>query len=287
MTRIVIFSYLLLCTLNLSAADTKAVSFPEVEGWELKVSDLVYTPGNLWDLINGAAEGYLAYDFVDLHLADYTNGTGVTVHAELYRHSTMNNAYGIYSSERSPEYNFIELGAQGYLDEGVLNYCTGPFYVKMYSTDEGEQVKEALQKVGKAVFKELDEGNQLPGLIAIFPEEGRLPYTEHYIAENFIGFDFLHSAFTAEYDEGYKLFMIKGKDPEGIRAMLDPYLAFTKQDIDLSKNHSFTIKDPYNGNIPVILKDNYLVGILDGQESPASKEKLEKLAASLPGDSCK
>ena len=50
------------------SAQTDAVSFPEVKDWNLTVLPDVYTPGNLWDLINGAAESYLSYNFVDLHL---------------------------------------------------------------------------------------------------------------------------------------------------------------------------------------------------------------------------
>ncbi len=110
------------------AAEKDAVSFPDVKNWNLTVLPDVYTPGNLWDLINGAAESYLSYDFVDLHLGDYEHASGTVIHAEVYRHSTPVNAYGIYTAERSPEYKFVEIGAQGYLEEGVLNFLAGQFY---------------------------------------------------------------------------------------------------------------------------------------------------------------
>jgi hypothetical protein len=129
------------------AADTDAVNFPEVKDWNLTALPDVYTPGNLWDLINGAAESYLSYDFVDLHLGDYKHASGTVIHAEVYRHSTPVNAYGIYTAERSPEYKFVEIGAQGYLEEGVFNFLSGQFYVKLYSTNSGSEVQEALQKI--------------------------------------------------------------------------------------------------------------------------------------------
>ena len=43
--------------------------FPEIQGWKLRVEKMAYTSLNLWELINGAAELYLSYDFQDLHLA--------------------------------------------------------------------------------------------------------------------------------------------------------------------------------------------------------------------------
>ncbi len=263
------------------AADTDAVSFPEVKGWNLTVIPDVYTPGNLWDLINGAAESYLSYDFVDLHLGDYKHASGTVIHAEVYRHSTSVNAYGIYSAERSPEYKFVEIGTQGYLEEGVLNFLAGQFYVKLYSTDSGDEVQEALQKIGQKISGHLDQENSLPKLLKLFPSKGQLPYSDQYIRENFIGFDFLHSAYTVGYDGGFKLFVIQGKDAAEIQEMAKQYLAFTKQDIDPASVSELTFKDPYNGDIPAIIQGSYLAGIIDGSDYENARALLEELAKVL------
>jgi hypothetical protein len=277
--------YLLLLTLmpfTLMANGSDSVEFPKLKGWKLKVSGDVYTPGNLWDLINGAAELYLAYDFVDLHLADYKNkSAGITVHAEVYRHSSLNNAYGIYSSERSPNYSFLDIGGQTYIDEGILNSFSGQFYVKLYSTDEGEAVQESLKKIGEELIKALDTGSDLPGPAGVFPEEGRLPYSVQYIAKDFLGFDFLHSAFMADYEESYKLFIIVGKDSSEILEMVKSYLKFTKQEIDISSNSAFIIEDRYNGHIPVVISGKYLIGIQDGADNDKAKISLAELAENV------
>ena len=257
---ILLFAMSLVISTFASAGET--VDFPELRGWDLKVLDNVYTPDNLWDLINGAAESYLAYDFVDLHLADYQNNDGITVHAEVYRHSSLNNAFGIYSSEKSPEYEFITLGGEGYLDEGVLNCFSGPYYIKLYSTDEEPGVQEALEKVGKAIVKSLGEGDILPELLGIFPDTGKLIHSEQYIAQNFLGFDFLHSAFTAEYDSGE------------ILKMVSAYLSFTQQDIDPSVESSFVITDKYNGDVPVVISEEYFIGIQGGEDTENLKSIL-------------
>ncbi len=263
---------------NCRAADRDAVSFPEVKGWNLTVLPDVYTPGNLWDLINGAAESYLSYDFVDLHLGDYDHASGTVIHAEVYRHSSPINAYGIYTAERSPEYQFVEMGAQGYLEEGVLNFLAGQFYVKLYSTDSGTEVQEALQKIGHQISGHLDQEDDLPELLSVFPETGQLPYSDQYIRENFIGFDFLHSAFTVGYEGGFKLFVIQGKSAEEIQEMAKLYLAFTKQDIDPVSVSELTFKDPYNGDIPAIINGSYLMGIIDGSDNEKARSLLEQLS---------
>jgi hypothetical protein len=263
------------------AADRDAVSFPEVKDWELTVLPEVYTPANLWDLINGAAESYLSYDFMDLHLGDYEHASGTVIHAELYRHSSPVNAYGIYASERSPEYNFIEVGAQGYLEEGVLNFLSGHFYVKLYSTDSGDEIQEALHKIGHKISWHLEQEESLPDMISVFPSDGQLPYSDQYIRENFIGFEFLHSAYTVEYEGGFKLFVIQGKNAEEIQEMAKQYLAFTKQEIDPAIESELTFKDPYNGDIPAIITGRYVAGIIDGSDKEDATTLLERLASAL------
>lgn len=274
-------SLAVLASSTCQAAEKDAVSFPEVNEWNLTVIPDVYTPGNLWDLIDGAAESYLSYDFVDLHLGDYEHASGTVIHAEVYRHSSPVNAYGIYTAERSPEYRFVEIGAQGYLEEGVLNFLAGKYYVKLYSTDSGTEVQEALQKIGQKISGHLDQENRMPELLKLFPSSGQLPYSDQYIRENFIGFDFLHSAFTVGYEGGFKLFVIQGKDAEEIQDMAKQYLAFTKQDINTESKSSLTFKDPYNGDIPAIITGSYMVGIIDGSDNENARTLLEELAEAL------
>lgn len=280
--RIIILLVLFVSTLvDICASGAGNVSFPELKGWKLAVSPKVYTPENLWDLINGAAESYLSYEFVDLHLADYENSGGMVIHAEIYRHGDLNNAFGIYSSERSPEYEFHKIGVQGYLDEGVLNYFTGQYYIKLYSTDSGKEVQESLKIIGKAVSDHLEQSNHWPGLLGAFPESGKLENRAHFIRENFIGLNFLSSAFTAQYDGDYKLFIIHGKDENVVLEMVQAYLKFTKQDIDPAKETSFVIRDRYNGDIPVVLKGSYLAGIIDGSDNDAAMKNLDILVKNL------
>jgi hypothetical protein len=276
-----LISLAILVSFTNKASGSDNVSFPEVENWKLTLGPEVYTPANLWDLINGAAESYLSYDFVDLHLGDYESSSGTVIHAELYRHSSPVNAYGIYTAERSPQYGFVQVGAQGYLEESVLNFLTGQFYVKLYSTDSGDEVQEALQTIGQKISGHMDQNNVLPEMISLFPSEGQVQYSDQYIRENFIGFEFLHSAFTVEYEDGYKLFLIQGKDAAEIQEMSKEYLEFTKQEIDLSSESELTFKDPYNGDIPAIIQGPYLLGIIDGSDNEKARSLLAELALAL------
>jgi hypothetical protein len=256
--------------------------FPEIKGWNLTPNERMYVPSDLWDLIDGAADTYLSYNFLDLHLADYNNEEGINVRVELYRQSTFDNTFGIYTTERSPDYHFIQIGSEGYLEEGALNFLCGYYYIKVTTNNQGDDAQNSLIEIAGNVEKHLKQENNWPDIFQMFPP-GLIPYSEHYIAENFLGFEFLHSAFTAEYNkEGvdFQVFIIRTDSPEGVHEMLGEYLKFTKQDAAVTDG-LFKIHDPYNGDIDVILKGNILAGIVNCDDESVLKEYIGLLEGKL------
>ena len=105
--------------------------FPEIKGWNFTEENEVFDANNLWDVIDGAADLFLEYSFVDLQIGRYISDGGIEVKVEIYRHNNPLNAFGIYSQERNPEYHFIQVGTQGYIEESVLNFLDGVFYIKL------------------------------------------------------------------------------------------------------------------------------------------------------------
>ena len=60
---------------------------------------------NLWELIDGAADGFVTYGVQEVVTADYAQaGTGYEAVIEVYQMKDPLNAYGKYSEERNPEY---------------------------------------------------------------------------------------------------------------------------------------------------------------------------------------
>ena len=260
----------------------KTELFPEIKGWNLTSNERVYLPSDLWDIIDGAADTYLSYNFIDLHLADYTNESGLNVRVELYRHSSFDNTFGIYTTERSPDYHFMKIGSEGYLEEGALNFLCGYYYVKLTTASEGEDARNAMVQIAEGVEKNLRQDHNWPDVLQILPSD-RILYSEHYIAENFLGFEFLNSAFTAEYNkegEDFQVFIIRTVTPEEVREMLGKYLKFTKQDEPISDGQ-FKIHDPYNGDIEVILNGNTLAGIVGCDTATVLDEYINLLRSKL------
>lgn len=257
--------------------------FPHIKGWETKIDKTVYGKLNLWEYINGAADLYLAYDFENLHMAEYTSKKGQAVRVEIYRHSSPENAYGIYTAERMTNYKFINVGVQGYVEPDALNFLTGEYYVKIMSSGTAAIEESALLNMAWEINSELHRDNKLPDVIDLFPAEGKIANSEKYIAQDFLGYSFLHSAFTADYDiqEKFKLFVIKLENEASAKKMIDSYTELVNEDKIIRTGDIYIIKDLFNGTVILSVKYNYIIGIINTENKDLAVSYLNKTKAKL------
>ena len=258
-------------------------AFPAIQGWRLAVDSAVYTPDNLWNIINGAADAYLLYGFVDLHIGEYLSPDSIDVRAELYAHSSAANAFGIYSQERKPEYSFVDVGTEGYIEDGVLNFLAGNYYVKLTSHTRGARSRGALHTVARHLVSSLHQEPGFPSQLALLPPEGKIPRSESYIADSYLGYSFFHSAYVAQYDSGGRtqLFVMEFESPAASGAALKRYLEKIGAASDRMEEGVLSVADPNHGSIGIGLKDRYLCGVVNCEKSTARREYLNTLVKGI------
>ena len=258
--------------------------FPQIEGFKLELNYPVYVPGTLWDYINGAADSYLSYHFQELRIGEYSDQSGESIKVEVYRHMSRDYAYGIYCSERFPDYNFIDIGIQGYAESGLVNFLIGEYYVKVVSSSETPDDKK-LRFVASEISKWLDDGIALPGTLEFFPERGKIEMSECFIASNFLGHEFLKDAYTANYsveNENFSIFIFHRDDPEELVDIVRNYLNFAKSEVpEKIEDGFYGFEDRYNGLITLHLTGNYLFGFLDCKDKELVKEYSELINAKI------
>lgn len=248
---------------------------PGIKGWKPAGEVQVFSPGNLFEYINGAADLYLNYEFRELKVAEYRSDGQASVTVEVYRHKSPLLAFGIYSQERSPAGKFLPIGAQGYSDKGYLNFLIGDAYVKISSYKTGEDDRGVLLQFARAVARNLGGVASLPALLPAFPQEGKKENAEKFILKNFLGYSFLHSGFTADYEipgKKFQLFIISGKDAADREKMLRDYFKRAGKDWDGSKEGKSRVADPYHGELDLAWKGAYIWGVLNVSD-PATRAK--------------
>lgn len=263
---LVVISFLISLVSFCNKKEDFTTFFPVIEGMSKSGKPRIFIPENLFDYINGEAEIYLSYDFKELAVLLYEAPEDQSLSIEIYRHRNSDCTFGIYSRFRYPDYNFIQIGAQGYYEEGILSFFKGRYLVIMRSfhlDDEEPLMKEVAQKIADLLPGE----SSFPSIINIFPEEGKIPNSEEFFNKDFLGYPFFEDAFTADYkipgerSDSFTIFIIPGKEQQEAKHMLQRYLEFTGNPNQETKEGRHTIEDPYYDTVELAWKGKYIWGI--------------------------
>ncbi len=238
----------------------------KVPGWKRDGKIQVFSPQALYNYINGGADLYLKYDFQELQVAAYRNAKQGSVSVEIYRHRTPNQAFGIYSQERLPNARYLDIGAQGYVEEGFLNFISGPYYVKMSAENAGPRAEEVLRQFAGKILERFKTDGSLPAVLSAFPAEGKKSHTEKFISKDFLGYSFLHSGFTANYEAAgkkFQLFIIEADGPPDAAGMIRRYFQEIGRPADNLSEGAYQTSDKYHGPIDLGWRGKYIWGVLN------------------------
>jgi hypothetical protein len=245
---------------------------------------LFYSASNLYMYINGAADAFLQYDFEALIHQEFKGGEDeVTV--DIYDMGTPLNAFGIYSAERSPQNSYLEIGAQGYRDQFILNFLQDRYYVKLSAFADEQITPELLQKTAQALSRRIEGEKTLPQPLALFPQEKRVPYSEKYVTKSPLGYDFLAPAWTAQYrfgEEESTLVLSAAGTPEEAAARVEKMKAFigksgTVEDRQVLGLNAYAGESRYLETHLAFALGNYAVFLLNPPEK--STEFVQELQA--------
>ena len=281
------FAYLILGLvrpLGASNSGWKTFIFPEITGWRQSGEVQIFKPETLFEYINGGTDLYLSYDFQELNVVEYSNEKKASVIIEIYRHKTPTDAFGIYGQERLSDANFLDIGAQAYIETNVLNFLAGSYYVKIGSFKTGPDDREILVAFAKMISTHLGEKGTLPSILSFFPEEGKKKNSEKFISKNFLSYSFLHSAFTADYElsgKKFKLFIIEGLERDDCRVMIQKYLRQTGDPAKGAVEGRYMLSDPYNGKVDLHWKGKNIWGILNESDASLRSKYLNLFEESL------
>lgn len=208
---------------------------PEIASWELSEKPQAFFPDTLYEYIDGAAESYLAYDFRELLVAQYQKaGSDASLTLEIYDMGLPKNAFGIFGAERYPDNRTVAVGVQGYIEDEVLNFFGGRIYVKLLCFGAGAETEAVLERFARAVAANAGDEEGFPPLLAVFPRDGLIANSEKYILRNFMGYEFLHGGYLADYEKDgkkYSCFLIEGDGEADAETMMSRYTAvFSKDD---------------------------------------------------------
>jgi hypothetical protein len=174
------------------------------QGWQIFGAVKQFGKENVWEQINGRASFFLAYDMLRMTHVSFVNGNNESqfIDLSIYDMGTATHAFGVFSSERSPEAPPIDLGRAGYRSDANFFIWKGRYYIRIISSDVSQEFQRTAMALARRVEGSLtDSGEPVWGLTAL-PAADRIPQSVRYIKSNAMGLEFMRSTYTAEYRKG-------------------------------------------------------------------------------------
>ena len=254
--------------------------------WERSKPVLEFVSSDLYKYNNGAAAAYISYGFVTLKTTQYAKaGTRMTV--DVFDMGQAKNAFGMYSTMRSPDEAFVEIGNQGMVFDGVLDFWQGRHLVHVAPT-AAESVPEALSlELGRAdAARHGDRDASVPEL-ARFPTPGLVPNSITYYRQKALGQAALKNAFVAQYrikSKEVHALLAEYPSEQEARAALETFKGFLSKKGRVQPvardeaRHVLEGRHPYFGELLFVAQGARLAGTF-GQASPTLVDELLQ-----PGD---
>ena len=131
----------------------------------------------LFDYMDGGAEVYLAYGFVDIGVRNYLSGAEKAT-LEIYQLGSPDDAFGAFSLNSRGE-NLDLGGTPSSLGSGMLSFFKGRFYVRVVAKTEPAKARELMIALGKKVAATLPGESRVPAAVDSLPPgatQGTLRY---------------------------------------------------------------------------------------------------------------
>jgi hypothetical protein len=252
--------------------------FLEIDGWLPQGEPATYDADGLWELINGAADTFLAYGFEEVTVQRYSQ-QDVTTSIAVYDMGTPLDAFGIYRTEAPAEEPALPIGAEAVVSppyQGLL--FKERYYVKVEAY-EGEIDRAMGEALMSAIAAALPGEDGLPAEFAALPATGMLPGSARYTRESVFGLselvDCVHAGYTDESGGEYQAFAVLDGSADGVWAKLEAEW----QALELDGMPVRFREVPYSGLVGAYRSESQLVGATGAADEAQLLERLRKISS--------
>lgn len=207
--KVVLSVILVLAQVTMASQGIRTKALPkdgDVEGWTKHRTLQHYAGEDLYEYINGGAEIYHEYGFVQVVVQDYVNDTGKSVSVEIFEMVSPSSAYGMYTFKTDSKGKRILVGSEAQLADYYMNFWKGPFLVTLTGFDETEETRQGLLNIGEYISSKMPVGRDKPRIVSFLPEEDLVDQSFKYFT-GYLGLRNSHPFFSlniAGFEQGIK-----------------------------------------------------------------------------------
>lgn len=274
--RVPVLMTIMFTTIVLSSCTKDKLSQPQATTADFLVANVdsidlerttevrIFVGDSLWEYINGGAELYHLYNFVEVATAYYRH-QGTEVLVDIYKFDAADHAYGIYSMLRPDNSIPLEFGVEGFGSSSNLVFVKGAYVVMLTGFEQTEAVGNAIAKMAP-VFEGIVPGStDIPTSFALLPSENALTTSNKLFASSFLGLSFLDEVYSRLYIlDGDTVTLFVTDDAAGVKFIEWKQSSGGESTVNLPFDDGMGIKvsSSYHGDIIAGLRKGRLIGII-------------------------
>ena len=276
--------FLVLICMTLATQPAHAQAYLDchfVPGWEQSGAKRQYTPDNLFDYRDGAAEGYLIFSFARMQGIDCQSGS-TTLAIDVSDMTDADSAYGMFASNRDPNQPIAKIGMGGQLLAQSLLFAKGKYFVEIIQTDGSPTADQTatLQAFAAKMAQLLDGRDTPPETLQWFLSENQT--SARLVPESVLGLKILRRGYVAKYSEG-QAFIVLEDTPESAAEVMNKLRArYPDSSPAQIADDAFQAKPPYLDGICIFRKGRYIAGYTNLSDASAATAQATQLAPRIP-----
>jgi len=261
----------------LGAADSApAPACNLVPGWSQTGPARVYESENLFEYMDGNAEGYLVYGFLKMQGVSCKKGE-VTFVIDLSEFGDPDLAYGMFTSDVDARLETQKIGMNGQIVPRRAFFAKGRYFLEIAANPEGDHTA-ALKEWTAALDKVIPGSTALPAGLSWFPTGQRQGL--RLVPQSVLGIRLLKRGYAAQYDYG-KAFVVLEATPQSATTVMEQlrkrFGTATPVTPVAVADEAFQWSDKYLGRLCVFRQGRYIGGYAiteDGMDPVALSKTL-------------
>lgn len=196
--------------------------------WQGPDAVRVFGPANLYEKINGRAGIYLSFGFVKLTFGTYRHARQRPLYVDCYVYDmgTVENAFGIFKAEQSPDAELLEIGREGYSAGDSIFFWKGGYYVQLLAPGYDDEYSKFIPVLAAMLADGLDDDGSKLWADVILPAAGRVAGSFAFLKSDAFGLDFLNDVYVADYraaERTWSVFIHRAAGSGQARAIVAKY----------------------------------------------------------------
>jgi hypothetical protein len=250
-----------------------------VPGWRQEGPARSFVADNLFDYMDGNAEGYLIYRFVVMRGVTCRSGDN-SILIDISEMADPEFAFGLFMSNRDPRQPLEAIGMRGQVLPRRATFAKDKYYVELAANPAGDHTA-SLRAFVAALEKGMSGRTKPPECLGWFPAEGLVEDSVRLVPQSVLGIRLLTKGYVGQYEFG-KGFLVTEASPEAaVQLMTRLKERFEQTNPVKIADEAFTSTDKYLDGLCVFRKGRFIGGFANLKEGRDGVAESSRLAANV------